>query len=204
MGHSIAVPARTAQGGITPGIYRSYDGLLVVVSMLVLITAMGFASYFYDSLLLIQLGTIFIILTMAFDLGLVQTRILKKKMYLAHHLVTMFWASIGFFYLESIMYFKPGIFAYMLLGALFRRALKISKDLAPGREWLHNIIYRLMVFSDFCDPLIILLLWDWLQELSAFHRYCYFGLACIRIIINSQAYPALNFSHLYKKSLLEN
>ncbi len=173
------------------GIYKSYSGMLTIVALLAVVAIMGLVSYHLNSLVLIRSGILLIILAMALDLVFVQKRILKNKMYVLHHSITAFWAFFGLLHAEFITQYKFGVLVYMLLGALFRRLWKISKDFFPESFSLHWSIQHLMIFFDFCDPLVIWLLWDWVETLPLGHKIFYFGLAGLRLVINAKAYPTI-------------
>lgn len=176
---------------ISSGIYKSYEGLLVIVALLASVSIMGFVSYFHSTPVLIRVGIGLIIFSMILDLFLVKSNILKKKMYLLHHFVTAGWATFGMFHAEFIAQYRFGILVYMLLGALFRRLWKISKDTLPDRPGVQNSMKTFMVFFDFCDPLVIYFLWDWVQSLPPAHQVCYLGLAVLRLFLNASAYPQI-------------
>ena len=98
------------------------------------------------------------------------------------------------------MGYRAGFLVYMLLGAFFRRLLKVSKDLYPSKEKLHIGIRGLMAFSDFCDPLVIWLVWDWLDQLSLGHQLFYYALATVRVIMNAKSYetPKIWYRRIFK------
>ncbi|MCJ8275722.1 MAG: hypothetical protein HRT44_09730 [Bdellovibrionales bacterium] len=198
-----AVMRLSESRSISPGIYRTYNGLLTVVSILCIICIMGFVSYFLNSVDFIKAGIILIVSSMAIDLALIKPKILKNKMYLTHHFITMFWAIMGYFHAEMLVNYKPGFLVYMLLGAIFRRFLKISKDFAPDNKSLHWSIHKLMIFFDFCDPIVIILLWDWIGTLELSHQVFYFLLATVRIIINAKAYPEIREFFLQIRNSLQ-
>ena len=89
----------------------------------------------------------------------------------------------------------------MLLGAIFRRFWKISKDFYPQNKRLQWSIHKAMIFFDFCDPLVILLLWGWIKTLDPAHQTFYFVLAAVRIIINAKSYPPV--IHFLESLLLQ-